>query len=131
MAQGKKVSQKALLKAIPGTAGVISEICRRVGIARNTFYARLESDAKVAAAYEDERETVLDMGEGRLFEAVNNGESWAIMFLLSRKGKERGYSERVENDVKFTGGVLRVPGMMEPEQWEDAVHGGDEQTAGK
>jgi hypothetical protein len=51
---------------------------------------------EVAAALREARERVLDEAELALFDAIQRGEGWAIVFYLKCHGKDRGYVERRE-----------------------------------
>jgi hypothetical protein len=53
----------------------------------------------VALAIKEERERMTDVAEMALFDAIKEGEGWAVCFYLKTQGKERGYIERHE----FTG----------------------------
>ena len=44
----------------------------------------------------DERESLLDLAEGSLFDQVRKGNITAIIFTLKTIGKHRGYVERQE-----------------------------------
>jgi hypothetical protein len=68
-----------LLKCDPDT---VMNYCRR--------YPSVEA-AKMAA-----RGEMLDTAELKLFQAVQNGEAWAIAFCLKTVGRSRGYIEKQE-----------------------------------
>ena len=38
------------------------------------------------------------MAEAKLFKALNGEKEWAIKYTLSRLGKHRGYTERIETE---------------------------------
>lgn len=84
------------IAAIPGTGGIITAIARKVGCDWHTAKKYIEQHPTVKLAYSAECEGVLDLAEAKLIEQVNGGEGWAIKYLLSTKGKSRGYVERLE-----------------------------------
>ena len=84
------------ITAIPGTGGIITAIAKRVGCNWSTAQKYILNYPTVAAAWQDERESILDMGESSLFLKVKDGEAWAVKYLLSTLGKRRGYVERQE-----------------------------------
>lgn len=48
------------------------------------------------------KEKTLDISEDKLFQSVRSGNVNAIVFHLKTQGKERGYVERTEEDVRTT-----------------------------
>ncbi len=66
-----------------------------MGCSPDTIKARLAKSEKLRAIQASESEIILDSAELKLGQAMMNGESWAIKFLLSTKGKGRGYVEKV------------------------------------
>lgn len=87
---------ETFLKAIPGSAGIITTIAKRVGCNWHTAAKYIEEYPTIAQAYKDECESVLDMAEAKLYKAVEKGDLQAVKYILSTKGKRRGYVERVE-----------------------------------
>src|SRR5688572_16034425 len=84
------------IKAIPGTGGIVSTIARRVGCDWQTAKRFITRYPTVERVYQSECETVLDLAEVKLIEAVKAGDFPAIKFYLTTKGKNRGYTERQE-----------------------------------
>lgn len=84
------------IKAIPGTAGIISKIAERIGCAWHTAKKYINKMPTVQRAYQDECDTVLDMAESKLLKAIENDDHIMIRYYLSTKGKHRGYTERKE-----------------------------------
>lgn len=84
------------ITAIKGSAGIISTIAKRVGCEWNTAKKYIEAHPSIKNAWENERETVLDMAETQLIKAVQCGKDWAVKYTLSTIGKKRGYVERQE-----------------------------------
>jgi hypothetical protein len=41
----------------------------------------------------------LDMTELKLFQAIDQGEAWVILYYLKTQGRERGDIEKVDTDV--------------------------------
>lgn len=101
------------MKAIVNSGGIISTIAVRCGVTRDTIYQFLKRYPKMKDLLEDESERILDLAENKLFSKINDGESWAIKYLLSTKGKKRGYIERSEHSgtdgEKLEGVVIYKP----------------------
>lgn len=69
--------------------------------------------ATVQQAIDEEREMMLDVGELSLARAVQNGEAWAVCFLLKTQGKSRGYVEKTQVDVLLRQELEGVVGALE------------------
>jgi hypothetical protein len=84
------------LIAIPKTGGIVSTIAQRVGCSWATARKFIDTHPTVLSAYRDECESVIDMAESKLINAMNNDDIDSIKWYLARKGKHRGFSERLE-----------------------------------
>jgi len=97
MGKGRnKYTAEQFIKAIPGTGGIISAIARKVDCEWNTAKAYIDKYPTIKQAYDNECQTILDMAETGLYKAIREGKDWAIKYILSTKGKSRGYVERQE-----------------------------------
>jgi len=103
MSTRNQYTAQQFIDAIPGTGGVITSIARRVGCDWHTAKKYLTEYPTITRAWDNEREGMLDMAEVALFKAVKDGEQWAVKFFLTTIGKQRGYVERVEQQVSGTG----------------------------
>ena len=115
-----------IARAIPGSAGIIAEIARRAHCTRNTISSHLKKNPDLQRLYNDEVESLLDLAECKMIEAIQNGDAIMIRWYLSTKGKHRGYTEadkgptRVENlNVIVVREMLpepdSVPALPEPD----------------
>lgn len=107
------------IKAIPGSAGIISTIARRVGCDWHTAKRYVTEYATVKQAYEDERAKVVDLAETKVIEAINDGDISTVRWYLSTIGKDRGYTERSEHEVSGKGGepiVMTFSGNIDPNE---------------
>lgn len=91
-----KVSKKALIQAIKGSGGIVSNVARKLGISWSTAEIHINKYPEAISAFKDEKEAILDMAENELFKKVKAGSEPMIKYILSTKGKERGYTERTE-----------------------------------
>lgn len=89
--QAKTKKQKRLLLKELGSNPLIERACKRVGIARSTFYRWCEADvefkAKAEVAVEFGRGKLNDFAESKLMEAVNTGNVQAIRYWLDHNSK--------------------------------------------
>ena len=86
------------IDAIPGSAGIITTIAKRVGCAWHTAKKYIEKYATAKRAYEDECESILDLAEVQVIKQLQRGDGSMLRWYLSTKGKNRGYVERVEQE---------------------------------
>jgi len=94
--QNKKA---AFVEAMQQTLGNISESCRRVGIVRQTYYNWCASDPDFKIQCNSVNEMVLDWVESELYKRIKEGNPACTIFFLKTKGKNRGYIEKVEQDI--------------------------------
>lgn len=104
----RRITKKALVAAIKGSRGNISEVARRLGFARNTVYTSIER-MNLWGSVEDEREMLLDDAELAVQEIMLQGEEEknrlkAAMFTLERRGKHRGWAPKQETEISGPGG---------------------------
>jgi len=122
------------IDAIPGSGGIVSTIAARVGCAWNTAKKYIDEYATVAKAYQDEQERALDRAESVVFGNIalalkalqaegrtEQVDSSDAKWLLARKGKERGYVERVQQEHSGPdGGPIETVTRIDVSQLTDA-----------
>lgn len=115
--KGAQYTAQAFIAAIPGSMGIITVIAKRVGCTWHTAAKYIREYPTIKAAYDDECEQILDLAETKLFAAVTNGDLAAVKYILSTKGKKRGYTERTEvSGIDGDAVKIRVV-FEETEQW--------------
>jgi hypothetical protein len=87
-----------------------------LGCSRSTVDRYIAKYPTVNRAFTEERETLLDLAEFKLFEQISAGNMTAIIFALKTIGKARGYVERQE---------VAQSGKLEIEYVNDWRHGKD------
>ena len=105
--------QKAMIKTLEKNGCNIARACKIVGIDRQTHYNWVSKfDAYKKEFYEVEQE-IIDFVESKLVKKINDNDITAMIFFLKTKGKGRGYSERVQHEVKevdeFEGVQIYLP----------------------
>lgn len=93
---GNRYKAQDFIQAIPGSAGIVSTIAKRVGCDWWTARRAIDSMLTVKEAYDNECEIVLDMAESVLLKNIKEGDSADAKWYLTRKGKHRGFVERQE-----------------------------------
>ena len=96
MGKPNQYTAKQFIDNIPGTGGIITSIARKVGCKWHTAKKYIEGYPTINRAYQDECEIILDLAESELIKTIKRGEQWAVKYLLSTKGKGRGYTEKSE-----------------------------------
>lgn len=117
MGKPEQFTAKQFIDAIPGSAGIVTTIAKRVGCSWHTCKKYIETYPTIRDAYQDECESLTDYAESKLIEAIKAGDLAAVKYYLSTKGKNRGYSERQEVTGKDGGPVelAIVERIVEPE----------------
>ena len=94
----------------------LSQTCEAANIGRRTFYYWRENDKDFDAACKDIEEALIDFTESKLIEKINDSDLTAIIFYLKTKGKDRGYVERTEQDVKMNPFIEAMQDLPDPPQ---------------
>ena len=95
--------------ALKAKAGNIAAAAKTLGVARSTLYRRIEKSPGLQDVLTDAREELVDIAESALRKEVLGGNITAIIFTLKTQGKNRGYVERVQNEVTGAdGGPIKV-----------------------
>lgn len=95
-------TDEQIADALNEADGLMSRAAKILGCERHTIQRRAEKSDVIQAALSQANESVIDKAENRLFEAIDNGEPWAIKFFLAYKGKSRGYQDSKKIEVKPT-----------------------------
>ena len=95
----KKVSDARFLAAVPQSGGMHTVIASRLGIDRHTVAKYIKDNPVLAQAVKDETEGALDSIEATVIKAALAGDMQAAIFYLKHKGKDRGFSERIETEI--------------------------------
>ena len=97
---GSKVDKKAnFLEIFKKCLGNISVACKQFGIERQTFYNWQREDEEFSRACDEIKEVRKDFIESALDKRIQAGDTAAIIFAAKTICKDRGYVERVENEV--------------------------------
>lgn len=86
--------------ALREAKGFVSRAAEALGCSQQTIRNRLDKSEVVKAVVEEINESNLDRAETRLFDAIDNGEPWAIKFFLAYKGRSRGYQDSKKIEFK-------------------------------
>ena len=85
-----------VLKAIEGSGGIVSAVAQRLGCAWKTADNLVKRWAEVREAFMAEREKVLDIAETTLIKSIQNGDTQDAKWMLSKRGKARGYGDALD-----------------------------------
>lgn len=90
----KRHTDDAIAAALRAASGIVSEAARMLGTSPKVIYQRMRRSPALAEIRDDGREELLDLAETSLRRAVEDGQTWAVMFTLKTLGRTRGYTER-------------------------------------
>ena len=103
------LSDKEIIKALKKFKGNLAMAAEYLGCERQTIYNRMQNNPNIQKAREEAEERRLDLYEAAIDKAaLVNGDVSAIKYVLSTRGKNRGYGEKAE--LQLSGGVQVVVG---------------------
>ena len=105
-----------VLKIYEKKGANVSATCSAANIGRRTFYYWRENDKDFDAACKDVEEALVDFAESMLIEKINDKDLTAVIFYLKTKGKDRGYVERNEQDIKMNPFIEAMQDLPDPPQ---------------
>ncbi len=91
-----RYTAEQIAQALKESNGIKAVAARRLGCARNTVVKYAQEYAVCREAVETARETIVDLAEGKLVEAIARGEPWAVAMVLKTLGRGRGYGDSLE-----------------------------------
>jgi len=91
-----KLTKQKIKEAIPKTYGVKKYLAEKLGVDRMTIYRYFERYPDLEEESQEYLASITDQAEYHLIEAVKAGNSWAVRYWLSTRGKHRGYSTKQE-----------------------------------
>jgi len=96
----EKFTPEQVVTACKKAKGLITVAARHLECDPSTIRNYKKRYASVRIAIDEEREGVLDLAEARLYQAIDRGEPWAISLILKTVGKDRGYVESIDQNIK-------------------------------
>jgi len=89
-------TKRRLREAIEESGGIIAAVARMFGVSRQTVYNWLDRYPELTLDLEHAREDIIDVAEANIFREVRKGNIDLSKFVLTRLGKNRGWSSRTE-----------------------------------
>jgi hypothetical protein len=122
MSKKPKYSAKEIELALRESAGLQYIAATKLKCAPSTVTNYVKRNKHLQRVVEECREGVLDLAEGKILEKIRDGDIAAIIFFLKTKGKNRGYTERLDPnnpDGKPLPSVIETPAPIENDDaWE-------------
>ena len=94
-----RITDKQIESALIAMSGNVSAAARSLGVVRHHLHERISRSDALKQIVLDARQSMCDNAESALNRAVINGEAWAVCFTLKTQAKDRGYVERVQQEV--------------------------------
>lgn len=97
----QKLTKQNFLAALEKSAGIITPAAQAVGVSRESIRKWRKADPDFDRAILEVNEVALDFAETALMKNIKAGDTQAIKFYLSTKGRVRGYAEKttIEGDL--------------------------------
>jgi hypothetical protein len=91
---GYKIKTSAFLKHVKDSGGILLIVAKHLGVERQSLYLWLNKNPTFWQYVQQERQKITDIAESKLISKLNDGEVWAIKYVLGSHviGKSRGYS---------------------------------------
>lgn len=102
---GKRLDNESIIEVLNKAYGNLTAAARSLGVTRKALYNWVERDEELQQAVRDARESIIDIAENKLLQAINSGDMTAIIFTLKTLGKARGYIETKEVKVSDIEGM--------------------------
>lgn len=118
MKQPKEYTEAQVCEAVRGSLGIMSTVAKNLNCTWGTARTYIEKYPEAKQLWEDEKERVLDLAESKVFKSINLDDVGAAKWLLSNRGRDRGYGEtlKVEQSGKLNVGIEF--GELTPDQAE-------------
>lgn len=89
-------SAAVVLEAVKNSYGIVSRVSERLECDWNTAKKYIEMYPESKELFDSEIERVLDLAESKVIKSINMDDIGTAKWLLSNKGKHRGYTIKTE-----------------------------------
>jgi predicted transcriptional regulator len=96
MAGKEKFTKKQIVDAIQNSAGIISDVAAALQCSRPTVYKYLDKYPDLKQMLDEQSNELVDMAESAAKKLVEERHPETVRFVLSTKGKNRGWTQRTE-----------------------------------
>jgi hypothetical protein len=103
-----KYKPHQMVQALNETRGMIYLAAERLGCEADTIYSYAKRYASVKEAITRHRGRTTDIAELKLYQAITEGEPWAVQFYLKTQGRDRGYVEKIDVTIQVQQAVAKV-----------------------
>lgn len=103
----KKLTEEQVVNALRQAHGLKTGAAELLAVKFDTLEKYIGESEEAQSIVDHWRKRRKDRAEFKLDEAIERGESWAIMFCL-KNAKDREYSDRVQHEVDMS---LEVEGL--------------------
>ena len=97
-----KINEKNFKIALKDSFGIQILIAKRLNVDRSTIVDYLERHPQFRKDLDLEKEKIVDKAESVLFQKISDNDLDSSKWVLSRLGKNRGYSEKHEIEGQTT-----------------------------
>jgi hypothetical protein len=97
---------QTITTALTQNRGNMSATAEALGVTRQAIAYRVQESTDLQDLVASLNEARIDVAEGKLDEAVMDGEAWAVAMTLKTIGKRRGYVERTEASGPNGGAIV-------------------------
>lgn len=125
-----KIPFKSMEFALRTHGGNISDAAHFLGITAKTLRLKVEKSSRLKEVIQEVTEQLLDFSESVIAQSILSGNVSTSMWYLKTKGKERGYTEKVTNELELGEKSLRsadelIKAMRESKKELEALEGGE------
>ena len=106
MANKPQFKKEDFLKAIDGSRGLKTVVCKKVGCEYKTLQRYLTTYPELEERLRQERATMDDFAEAKLYELISEKNPAVCIFYAKTRMRSRGYVERHQHEV---GGIDGKP----------------------
>ncbi len=96
----KRPSPEEIADTYYRNAGNLTQTAKALGYTRETLYQWRNKNEKLDRLLREREEALIDDVESLAFRKMKEGDTTMLIFFLKTKGKDRGYTERREVDMK-------------------------------
>lgn len=109
--------QSDFLIALEKAIGITQAALENTGVSRPKFLLWYNTNEEFANRVNQIQDKQIDFVESKLLERINKGDTTAITFYLKTKGKERGYTDKAQNEVEREV-IININALQSPPKQE-------------